>query len=71
MKIFRHNKGEAVRRSLVRTLETAYRKTQRAWVKLMERCTKNFNRRSWIVALVIYALCAICLCSYLVLSTIR
>ncbi|WP_298938686.1 hypothetical protein [uncultured Dysgonomonas sp.] len=71
MRLFSKNKSEAVRRSVIRSVDKTYRKTQTGWVKLMERYTKNFERRSWIIALVIYALCAISLCAYLILSAIR
>lgn len=73
MKIFRKKKGNGagIRPLLLRSVYTGYKKTQTGWVRLMEHCTKNFSRRTWIIALVIYALAAIGLCTYLILSSIR
>lgn len=71
MRIFRKNNGEAVRRSVIRSVEKTYRKTQTGWVKFLEHCTKNFDRRRWIIVLVIYAIWAISLCAYMILIAIR
>lgn len=70
MKIFRKNKGEAVRESLIRSVDKAYKKTQTRWVKLMERLTKNFRRRTWLLVLIIYGIWAISLCCYIILSAL-
>ena len=71
MKIFRKNNGEAMRGSLIRSVDKAYKKIQTSWVKLMERLTKNFRRRTWVIVLIIYAIWAISLCCYIILSAIR
>lgn len=71
MKTFKINKREAVRRSVIRSIEKTYRKMQTGWVKLMERSTKNFDRRRWIIILLIYAILAISLCAYMILVAIR
>lgn len=70
MKIFRKNKGAAVRESLIRSVDKAYKKTQTRWVKLMERLTKNFRRRTWLLVLIIYGIWAISLCCYIILSAL-
>ncbi len=71
MKISRKNKSEAVRESVIRSIDKTYRRTQTGWVKLMERCTKNLDRRKWTIVLVIYVIWAICLCAYIILIAIR
>ncbi|MNJ95272.1 hypothetical protein D3C87_129800 [compost metagenome] len=63
-------KVDNARESVLRSFENKYQKVETSWVKLMERLTKKFSRHTWYIALVIYAICGVSICTYIILTAI-
>lgn len=77
MKLFRKKRqndaGERNRipLTIMKSVNSIYAKLQERWVKALERSTKGFTRRTWIIILILYSIAGLATTAYLLISAIK